>query len=50
LQTTRVRTIWQGWNSFRAEGRTPEIGRMISGTKLTDIPLKHAEQMLEANR
>ena len=29
--------------------RTEEIARMISGAKLTDTSLKHAEQMLKAN-
>ncbi len=33
-----------------AEERTREIARMISGAKLTDTSLKHAEQMLRANR
>jgi len=33
-----------------AEDRTREIARMISGAKLTDTSLKHAEQMLKANR
>jgi DNA repair protein RecN (Recombination protein N) len=33
-----------------AEERTREIARMISGAKLTDTSLKHAEQMLKANR
>jgi len=32
------------------EERTREIARMISGAKLTDTSLKHAEQMLKANR
>ena len=27
-----------------------EIARMISGAKLTETSLKHAEQMLKANR
>ena len=31
------------------EERTREIARMISGAKLTDTSLKHAEQMLKAN-
>ena len=30
--------------------RTKEIARMISGAKLTDTSLKHAEQMLKSNR
>jgi DNA repair protein RecN (Recombination protein N) len=30
--------------------RTREIARMMSGAKLTDTSLKHAEQMLKANR
>ena len=30
--------------------RTRELARMISGAKLTDTSLKHAEQMLKANR
>ena len=33
-----------------AEERTREIARMISGAKLTDTSLKHAEQMLKSNR
>ncbi len=33
-----------------AEERTREIARMISGAKLTDTSLKHAEAMLKANR
>jgi DNA repair protein RecN (Recombination protein N) len=33
-----------------AEERTREIARMISGAKLTDTSLKHAEQMLKANQ
>jgi DNA repair protein RecN (Recombination protein N) len=33
-----------------AEERTREIARMISGAKLTDTSLRHAEQMLRANR
>jgi DNA repair protein RecN (Recombination protein N) len=30
--------------------RTREIARMMSGATLTDTSLKHAEQMLKANR
>jgi DNA repair protein RecN (Recombination protein N) len=33
-----------------AEERTREIARMISGARLTDTSLKHAEQMLKSNR
>ncbi len=33
-----------------AEERTRELARMISGAKLTDTSLKHAEQLLKANR
>jgi DNA repair protein RecN (Recombination protein N) len=33
-----------------AEERTRELARMISGAKLTDTSIKHAEQMLKANR
>ena len=33
-----------------SDERTREIARMISGAKLTDTSLKHAEQMLKANR
>jgi DNA repair protein RecN (Recombination protein N) len=33
-----------------AEERTRELARMMSGAKLTDTSLKHAEQMLKANR
>ena len=32
------------------EERTREIARMMSGAKLTDTSLKHAEQMLKSNR
>jgi DNA repair protein RecN (Recombination protein N) len=32
-----------------ANERTEEIARMISGAKLTETSLKHAEQMLKAN-
>jgi DNA repair protein RecN (Recombination protein N) len=35
---------------LEAEERTRELARMISGAKLTDTSLKHAEQMLKANR
>jgi len=35
---------------LNAEERTRELARMISGAKLTDTSLKHAEQMLKANR
>lgn len=31
------------------EERTEEVARMLSGAKLTDTSLKHAEQMLKAN-
>jgi len=33
-----------------ADDRTREIARMVSGAKLTETSLKHAEQMLKANR
>jgi DNA repair protein RecN (Recombination protein N) len=33
-----------------AEDSTRELARMMSGAKLTDTSLKHAEQMLKANR
>jgi DNA repair protein RecN (Recombination protein N) len=33
-----------------SEERTREIARMVSGAKLTDTSLKHAEQMLKANQ
>ncbi len=33
-----------------SEERTREIARMMSGAKLTDTSLKHAEQMLRTNR
>ena len=36
--------------SLDTEERTKEIARMISGAKLTETSLKHAEQMLKANR
>jgi DNA repair protein RecN (Recombination protein N) len=32
------------------EERTKEIARMVSGAKLTETSIKHAEQMLKANR
>jgi DNA repair protein RecN (Recombination protein N) len=32
------------------EDRTRELARMISGARLTDTSIKHAEQMLKANR
>ena len=32
------------------EERTKEIARMVSGAKLTETSLKHAEQMIKANR
>ncbi len=35
---------------LNAEERTREIARMMSGAKLTDTSLKHAEQMLKANQ
>jgi DNA repair protein RecN (Recombination protein N) len=31
------------------DDRTEEIARMLSGAKLTDTSLKHAEQMIKAN-
>lgn len=31
------------------DDRTEEIARMLSGAKLTETSLKHAEQMLKAN-
>jgi DNA repair protein RecN (Recombination protein N) len=34
---------------LEAKERTEEIARMLSGAKLTDASLKHAEQMLKAN-
>jgi DNA repair protein RecN (Recombination protein N) len=43
----RTRTSVQQLDS---EERTRELARMISGAKLTDTSLKHAEQMLKANR
>jgi DNA repair protein RecN (Recombination protein N) len=36
--------------SLDPEERTRELARMISGAKLTDTSIKHAEQMLKANR
>jgi DNA repair protein RecN (Recombination protein N) len=30
--------------------RTEEVARMLSGAKLTETSLKHAEQMLKASR
>jgi DNA repair protein RecN (Recombination protein N) len=35
--------------SVTGEERTEEIARMLSGAKLTDTSLKHAEQMIKAN-
>ena len=35
---------------LNSEERTREIARMMSGAKLTDTSLKHAEQMLKANQ
>ena len=34
---------------LEAKERKEEIARMLSGAKLTDASLKHAEQMLKAN-
>jgi DNA repair protein RecN (Recombination protein N) len=34
---------------IKDEERTEEIARMLSGAKLTDTSLKHAEQMIKAN-
>ena len=36
--------------ALSADERTRELARMISGAKLTDISIRHAEQMLKANR
>ncbi len=36
--------------SLDTDERTKELARMISGAKLTDTSLAHAEQMLKANR
>jgi DNA repair protein RecN (Recombination protein N) len=36
--------------SLDARERTEELARMMSGAKLTETSLKHAEQMLKANR
>jgi DNA repair protein RecN (Recombination protein N) len=36
--------------SLDPEERTRELARMISGAKLTDTSIKHAEQMLKANQ
>jgi DNA repair protein RecN (Recombination protein N) len=36
--------------SLDGEERTREIARMMSGAKLTETSLKHAEQMLKSNR
>jgi len=35
---------------LESEDRTRELARMMSGAKLTDASLKHAEQMLKANQ
>ncbi len=35
---------------LNSDERTREIARMISGAKLTDTSLKHAEQMLKTSR
>ena len=32
------------------EERTEEVARMLSGAKLTDTSLRHAEQLLKASR
>ena len=36
-------------SEIKGEERTQEIARMLSGAKLTDTSLKHAEQMIKAN-
>jgi DNA repair protein RecN (Recombination protein N) len=36
-------------SEITGEERTEEIARMLSGAKLTDTSLKHAEQMIKAN-
>jgi len=36
-------------SEISGEERTEEIARMLSGAKLTDTSLKHAEQMIKAN-
>jgi DNA repair protein RecN (Recombination protein N) len=36
--------------SLDAPERTKELARMLSGAKLTDTSIKHAEEMLKANR
>lgn len=36
-------------SEIKGEERTEEIARMLSGAKLTDTSLKHAEQMIKAN-
>ncbi|HZD33241.1 MAG TPA: DNA repair protein RecN, partial [Candidatus Angelobacter sp.] len=36
--------------SLAAAERTQEVARMISGAKLTETSLRHAEEMLRANR
>jgi len=36
-------------SEIKGEERTEEIARMLSGAKLTDTSLKHAEQMLKTN-
>ncbi len=36
-------------SEIKDEERTEEIARMLSGAKLTDTSLKHAEQMIKAN-
>jgi DNA repair protein RecN (Recombination protein N) len=35
---------------LEAKDRTEEVARMLSGAKLTDTSLKHAEQMIQASR
>jgi DNA repair protein RecN (Recombination protein N) len=36
-------------SEIKGEERTEEIARMLSGARLTDTSLKHAEQMIKAN-
>jgi DNA repair protein RecN (Recombination protein N) len=36
-------------SEIKGDERTEEIARMLSGAKLTDTSLKHAEQMIKAN-
>ena len=38
---------WRRWKNWTAPARTREVGRMLSGQKLTPEALKHAEQLIK---